>query len=69
MNPGAVGPVPELSGLRVVLVHDWLTGMRGGEKVLEIFCRLFPAVKPTKRNAPACCGRPCLPCCAHRPGL
>ena len=22
-------------GLRVVLVHDWLTGMRGGEKVLE----------------------------------
>lgn len=28
---------------RVVLVHDWLTGMRGGEKVLEIFCRLFPS--------------------------
>jgi glycosyltransferase involved in cell wall biosynthesis len=25
-----------------VLVHDWLTGMRGGEKVLESFCRLFP---------------------------
>ncbi|ADK83983.1 glycosyl transferase group 1 [Desulfarculus baarsii DSM 2075] len=33
---------PELGGLRVVLVHDWLTGMRGGEKVLECFCRLFP---------------------------
>lgn len=31
-----------LKGLRVVLVHDWLTGMRGGEKVLEVFCRLFP---------------------------
>ena len=31
-----------LAGLRVVLVHDWLTGMRGGEKVLECFCRLFP---------------------------
>ena len=30
------------SGLRVVLVHDWLTGMRGGEKVLESICRLFP---------------------------
>ena len=30
-------------GLRVVLVHDWLTGMRGGEKVLESICRLFPA--------------------------
>ena len=28
---------------RVVLVHDWLTGMRGGEKVLESFCRLFPS--------------------------
>ncbi|MAT38434.1 MAG: glycosyl transferase family 1 [Ectothiorhodospiraceae bacterium] len=24
-----------------ILVHDWLTGMRGGEKVLESFCRLF----------------------------
>jgi len=24
-------------------VHDWLTGMRGGEKVLESLCRLFPA--------------------------
>ena len=33
---------PELTGLRVVLAHDWLTGMRGGEKVLESFCRLFP---------------------------
>src|SRR3954452_11319931 len=27
---------------RVVLVHDWLTGMRGGEKCLEVFCRLWP---------------------------
>jgi glycosyltransferase involved in cell wall biosynthesis len=25
-----------------VLVHDWLTGMRGGEKVLESLCRIFP---------------------------
>jgi glycosyltransferase involved in cell wall biosynthesis len=24
-------------------VHDWLTGMRGGEKVLEVFGELFPA--------------------------
>jgi glycosyltransferase involved in cell wall biosynthesis len=30
------------SGRRVVLVHDWLTGMRGGEKVLESLCRLLP---------------------------
>lgn len=28
--------------IRVALVHDWLTGMRGGEKVLEVFCDLFP---------------------------
>lgn len=27
---------------RVALVHDWLTGFRGGEKVLEVFCELFP---------------------------
>ena len=28
--------------MRVALVHDWLTGMRGGEKVLEGLCGLFP---------------------------
>lgn len=28
--------------MRVALVHDWLTGMRGGEKVLEVFCELYP---------------------------
>jgi glycosyltransferase involved in cell wall biosynthesis len=28
--------------LRVALVHDWLTGMRGGEKCLEVICELFP---------------------------
>ena len=28
--------------LRVVLVHDWLTGMRGGEKCLEVLCRRWP---------------------------
>jgi glycosyltransferase involved in cell wall biosynthesis len=27
---------------RVALVHDWLTGMRGGEKVLEEIGELFP---------------------------
>jgi len=27
---------------RVALVHDWLTGMRGGEKCLESMCELFP---------------------------
>lgn len=28
--------------MRVALVHDWLVGMRGGEKVLEAFASLFP---------------------------
>lgn len=37
---------PELSKIdptRVALVHDWLTGMRGGEKVLEAIADLFPS--------------------------
>jgi glycosyltransferase involved in cell wall biosynthesis len=28
--------------MKVVLLHDWLTGFRGGERVLEAFCELFP---------------------------
>lgn len=28
--------------LDVALCHDWLTGMRGGEKVLEVLCEGFP---------------------------
>jgi glycosyltransferase involved in cell wall biosynthesis len=28
--------------MRVALVHDWLTGMRGGEKVLRSLLRMFP---------------------------
>ena len=39
---------------RVVLVHDWLTGMRGGEKCLELLCRRW-------RRAP-------LFTLLHRPG-
>jgi glycosyltransferase involved in cell wall biosynthesis len=27
---------------RVALVHDWLTGYRGGEKCLAVLCRQFP---------------------------
>lgn len=30
------------AGKKVALVHDWLNGMRGGEKCLEVFCELFP---------------------------
>ena len=29
--------------MRTALIHDWLTGMRGGEKALEVFCEMFPA--------------------------
>lgn len=28
--------------MKVALVHYWLVGMRGGEKVLESLCRLYP---------------------------
>ncbi len=28
--------------MNIALVHDWLTGMRGGEKCLEVLCRRFP---------------------------
>ena len=31
-----------MNNIRVAIVHDWLTGMRGGEKCLEVFCELFP---------------------------
>src|SRR5437870_4974850 len=34
-----------LAQLRIVLVHDWLTGMRGGEKILEILCRQWPQAR------------------------
>ena len=27
---------------KVAIVHDWLTGMRGGEKVLDAICQLYP---------------------------
>ena len=28
--------------MKVAIVHYWLVGMRGGEKVVENLCRLFP---------------------------
>ena len=30
------------TGRKIALVHDWLTGMRGGEKVLEAVCERYP---------------------------
>jgi len=31
-----------MSQTKVALIHYWLTGMRGGEKVLESLCRMYP---------------------------
>src|SRR5438128_4116469 len=28
--------------MRVAIIHDWLNGMRGGEKVLEALLEIFP---------------------------
>jgi glycosyltransferase involved in cell wall biosynthesis len=30
------------AGRKIALIHDWLTGMRGGEKVLEALCERYP---------------------------
>lgn len=36
-------PLPQaMSTPRVALIHYWLVGMRGGERVLEAFCRMYP---------------------------
>ena len=35
-------PLPGPPRPRVALVHDWLTGMRGGEKVIEALGSLYP---------------------------
>ena len=32
-----------MAGMRVALIHDWLTGLRGGEKVLDAICEVFPS--------------------------
>ena len=40
-GPSAI-PVPAPPQPRVALVHDWLTGMRGGEKVIEVLGGALP---------------------------
>jgi glycosyltransferase involved in cell wall biosynthesis len=42
IEPAAGLPPPTARGARVALVHDWLTGYRGGEKCLAVLCRRFP---------------------------
>ncbi|MEK6237146.1 MAG: glycosyltransferase [Planctomycetales bacterium] len=41
-NDSATAEDVSLGSRETVLVHDWLTGMRGGEKCLEAGCRLLP---------------------------
>ena len=31
--------------MRIAFVHDWLTGMRGGENVLEVLCERYPGAE------------------------
>ena len=42
IEPAAGLPPPTARPPRVVLVHDWLTGYRGGEKCLAALCRRYP---------------------------
>jgi glycosyltransferase involved in cell wall biosynthesis len=45
IEPAAGNPLPRAPATRtarVALVHDWLTGYRGGEKCLAVLCRRFP---------------------------
>lgn len=45
-QPETGGFLPKRSvstkGMRVAIIHYWLVGMRGGEKVLESLLRMFP---------------------------
>src|SRR5436305_701856 len=41
-SPGSSFIVPRSSFAKVAVVHDWLTGMRGGEAVLEAILELVP---------------------------
>jgi len=45
--------------MRVALVHDWLVSMRGGERVLEAFCELYPEADLfTLLHIPGACSAP-----------
>jgi len=42
MKKAARGAVKSKTPLNIVLAHDWLTGMRGGEIVLDAIAEIFP---------------------------
>lgn len=57
LSPGPAETSAWRAPLRVAIVHDWLTGLRGGEKCLERLCRLFPdSTIHTLLHAPGTCG-------------
>src|ERR1700754_2697450 len=35
-------PVANAGNLKVAIIHYWLVGMRGGEKVIEALCDMYP---------------------------
>lgn len=41
-QPASHAVLARVAPSRTALVHDWLTGMRGGEKVLESLAEIFP---------------------------
>lgn len=44
--------------MRVALIHDWLVSMRGGERVLEAFCELYPSADLyTLVHVPGACSK------------
>ena len=42
MAEPTVSGIADLAHLRVAIVHYWLVGIRGGEKVVEALCAMFP---------------------------
>ena len=61
--------------MKTVLAHHWLVGMRGGEKVLEQFCILFPdapiytlVANPVRLSATLRQHRLCVPWFGRLPG-
>ena len=45
LSPSLIASQSSSNTKRVALAHDWLTGMRGGERTLEAICELFPGAE------------------------
>lgn len=67
---------PEWSSLRINLVHDWLTGLRGGEKCLDVLARAWPHARldtlihlPGKTTPAIDALKPRVPLLGRLPGI